>query len=98
MNDLVADTAESDFAQFGLKGFMNILAIIFAIIFFCDYNSACFVCVRIVLHCVGSQFPHVSAAEPEPLASSLQSPAGSSVVPNLVPEATWPPETQSKAT
>lgn len=49
-------------------------------------NVMHFVCVA--LHCVGSQSPRVSAAEPEPLASSLQSPAGSSIVLNLDPEAT----------
>lgn len=54
------------------------------------------VCVfkRVALHCAGSQSPHVSAAGPEPIASSLRSPAGSSTVLNPDPEAMWPPEKQ----
>lgn len=89
MKELLAETAQSNFVHFGLKGFIKISAKL-SFFSFVTINSMCFVCVCvcIALHCVGSQFPHVSAAEPEPLASSLQSPAGSSVVLNQVPEAT----------
>lgn len=41
----------------------------------------------VALHCAGSRSPRVSAAGPEPLVSSLQSPDGSSAALNLDPAA-----------
>lgn len=54
------------------------------------------VSVSVSLHCVGSQSPRVSAAEPEPLESSLRLPDGSSTVLSPGPATRSPPKMDKK--